>query len=242
MRQRQLIEKAVGPAPLYWQTFPELTGASGKKYIWKHHGDSGPLANMVALSPRQAPEHTLLALNRFCRAFAVPQERGELAGIWCPEPAAARGESPYLRVMCFDPDQLQRFTLEQVAGWFMQSNDRIYSATAPLAEFEISSALEAGKHPVEIPQAFAKLQELILVSPYPASHGATTAVMIVRPQERSAEVLPQPWFQPEEKDRGFQWIGRVTRDPVTGRLIGDGVRVRCFELTEDGTQLARWIE
>ena len=38
---------------------------------------------------------------------------------------------------CFDPDQLKSFSLAEIAGWFKHSSDRIYSATAPFADFEV---------------------------------------------------------------------------------------------------------
>ena len=41
---------------------------------------------------------------------------------------------------------LKPFPLGEVAGWFKQSNERVYAATAPLAEFEVSCALPPGTH------------------------------------------------------------------------------------------------
>ena len=246
MRQRHLIEKAVGPSPAYWQTFPGPTGADGRKYIWTHHGDAGPIAHLVTLNPRESPQTTLLALNRLCRAFAIPRSvgAGELAGIWCPEAAAARGEQPYLRMMAFDPGSMTAFTLDNVAGWFTQSNDRVYAATSPLAEFEISSGLAPGRHALDVPQEFRTLQEVILIAPYSAvaGDGAVCAIMLLRPRDGSVEVLPQTWFKAPEFDTTLQWIARATRDPVSRRLIGDGVRIGRFELTQDGTRLERWLE
>ena len=246
MRQRHLIENAVGPAPAYWQSFPQPTGAEGRKYVWTHHGDTGPIAQLVTLNPRQAPQTTLLGLNRLCRAFSIPRGAGagELVGVWCPEPAAARGEQPYLRLLCFDPDKLLPFALEAVAGWFVQSSERIYSATAPLAELELSSELAPGKHALELPEEFRGLEELILVAPYSAAanEGAVCALMVLRPGDSTVEVLPQRWFRAPEFDTSTQWIARVARDPLSHRLVGDGVRLSPFELNEDGTGLARWIE
>ncbi len=157
--------------------------------------------------------------------------------IWCPEPG-------YLRLLCFDPDQLASFPLHDVAGWFKRSQDRIYSATAPVAEMEISSRLAAGKHPVEVPSELRGIDELLLVGSCSAASkdDAACAILVLHPAAGEVTVLPQTWFTANEFDVGYQWITRVTRDPATGKIIGGGIRIRDFELTEDGTGLERWIE
>ncbi len=183
---------------------------------------------------RQEPNAALLALNTYCSPFLVPESR---LGIWCPEPG-------YLRLMCFDPDQLAAFPLSDVAGWFKRSQDRIYSATAPLAEMEISSRLTAGKHAVEVPTEFRGIDELLLVGPYPATSNddAACAILVLHPRAGEVTVLPQTWYTANKCDVGYQWITRVARDAATDRIIGGGIRIRDFELTEDGMGLERWIE
>jgi len=163
----------------------------------------------------------------------VPESR---LGIWCPEPG-------YLRLLCFDPDQLTAFPLRDVAGWFKKSQDRAYSVTAPLAEMEISSRLSAGKHSIEVPAEFRGLDELLLIGSYPAASkdDAACAVLVLHPQAVEVTVLPQTWFTANKFDVGYQWITRVTRDTQTGRIIGGGIRIDNFELTEDGVTVERWI-
>lgn len=209
-------------------------GASGRRYLWSYHGNEAEIEYLVTLRPRQEPSTPLLALNSYCRTFLLPVSR---LGIWCPEPR-------YLRLLAFDPDQLRPFPLTEVAGWFKKSQERIYSTTAPLAEFEIDSALPAGTHKLEVPPEFRGLEELLLVNSYPAltKDDAAYAVFVLRPGAGEVEVLPQKWFTRSQYDVGHRWITRVTRDPVSQRLIGDGIRIGRFELTEDGTQLERWIE
>jgi len=157
--------------------------------------------------------------------------------MWCPEPG-------YLRLLCFDPDQLAVFPLRDVAGWFKRSQDRIYSATAPLAEMEISSRLIAGTHAVEVPLVFRGIDELLLIGAYPAASNddAACAILVLHPRAGEVTVLPQTWYTASKCDVGYQWITRVTRDAASGRIIGGGIRIGNFELTEDGMSVERWIE
>jgi hypothetical protein len=95
---------------------------------------------VVSLGLIQEPDKPRLALNTYCRPFFVPPSR---LGVWCPE-----GRS--LRFACFDPDQLKTFDLAEIAGWFKPSTERIYAATAPVADFEIPLGLDAGMHKIEV--------------------------------------------------------------------------------------------
>jgi hypothetical protein len=160
-----------------------------------------------------------------------------LLGIWCPEPG-------YIRLLCFEPDRLEAFSLQDVAGWFKQSTERVYSSTPPLAELEISSRLAAGTHSIDIPEEFSGVSELLLISSHPARtrDDAANAILILRPREGQVEVLPQHWFTASRYDVGRQWITRVARDPVTQRIIGEAFRVGAFELIPDATDIARWLE
>ncbi len=236
--------------PWYWNAYPEPTGNSGRKYIWMHHGEEGPVGYLVTLAQRQDPTRPRLALNTYCRPFLLPVPAGDAGpppdaaarardwlGIWCPEPG-------YIRLLCFDPDALEPFSLHDVAGWFKQSSERVYSLTEPLAELEISSRLEEGTHTLEVPSAFHGLSELLLISSHPARtrEDAAIAILIVRPKDGQVEVLPQRWFTASRYDVGRQWITRVARDPLTHRIIGEALRVGTFELTQDATDVARWLE
>ncbi|HEY6938551.1 MAG TPA: hypothetical protein VI424_15435 [Terriglobales bacterium] len=232
-RQRELIENAIGPAPWYWKTFPAVEAGSGQKFEWRYHGEQGELPYLVTLGLSQEPHTPRLALNTYCRVFLLPPK---LFGIWCPEPRT-------VRLLCFDPDQLKAFSFVDIVGWFKQSTERVYSATEPLAEFEINSALPEGVHKVEVPEPFRALDELLLLNAYPAKNDEdpTCAVYALYARAGLVEVLPQNWFTRTRYDIGYQWITRVTRDPATGHILGDGFRIGSFELSEDGKQVERWL-
>jgi len=67
------------------------------------------------------------------------------------------------------------------------------------------------------------------------------AIFVLYPQAGLIEVLPQKWFTPREFKLGRQWVSRIARDPETHRLVGEGVRIGTFELTDDGRDVLRWI-
>ncbi len=157
-RLKDILQRTVGPTPWYWKTFPAFNSVSGQRFVWTHHGSEGPLGYLVTLGLEQEADKPRLALNTYCRPFFVPPSN---LGVWCPE-----GRS--IRVTCFDPDQLKAFDLAEIAGWFKPSSERIYSAAAPLAEFEVSLGLAAGVHKLEVPTELQTVEELIVPTSYPA--------------------------------------------------------------------------
>jgi hypothetical protein len=232
-RLRDLLSKAVGPVPWYWETFPAFRSQAGQRFVWTHHGAQGPIGNLVTFGLEQQPDQARLALNTYCRPFLVAPN---FLGIWCPE-----GRT--IRLTCFDPDQLKAFDLAEVAGWFKQSSDRIYSTTPPIADFEIPLTLPAGMHNIEVPAELQGVDELIVPTSYKAmsNDDPAFALFVFYLQAGLVEVLPQKWFTSSQYRVGQQWITRAARDPESHRIVGECFGMGTFLLEEDGCRLAEWI-
>lgn len=231
---RKILSTTIGPTPWYWETFPAIRSQSGQNFVWTHHGTDGPVAHLVTLGLKQETDRVRLALNTYCRPFPVPPH---LLGIWCPE-----GRS--IRLACFDPDQLKAFDIAEVAGWFKPSSDRIYAATAPIADFETALTLGPGTHKIEVPAELAGIDELIVPTSYKAmsNDDPAFALFVFYLRAGLVEVLPQKWFTAAQYRVGQQWITRAARDPESQRIVGECFGVGTFLLEEDGCRLAEWIE
>ncbi len=188
---------------------------------------------VVSLALQQEPDKPRLALNTYCRPFVVSPS---CLGIWCPE-----GRS--IRFAGFDPDQLATFDLAEIAGWFKQSSDRIYSKTAPVADFEVPLALGPGLHKIDVPPALAKLDELIVPTSYKATSpdDPAFALFVVYLQAGLVGVLPQEWFTAAQYEVGKQWISRAARDQESHRIFGECFGAGSFLLEEDGCRLDQWL-
>lgn len=231
---RQILASAVGPAPWYWKTFPPLRSLDSQHFVWTHHGEQGPIGHLVTLGLEQQTDHARLALNTYCRPFPVAPH---FLGIWCPE-----GRN--IRLTCFDPDQLKAFDLAEVAGWFKPSAERIYAATAPVADFEVPLDLSPGIHQIEVPPELQSVDEIIVPSSYKAmsNDDPAFAIFVLYLRAGLVEVLPQKWFTAAQYRVGQQWITRAARDPESRRIFGECHGVGTFLLEEDGCRLAEWLE
>lgn len=192
------------------------------------------MAHLVTLGLEQEPDKVRLALNSYCRPFLV---RPHSFGIWCPE-----GRN--IRITCFELDQLKAFDVAEVAGWFRQSSERIYSSTAPVADFETPLTLGPGTHKIEVPMELQTVDELIVPTSYKAmsNDDPAYALFVFYLQAGLVEVVPQKWFTAAQYRVGQQWITRAARDPESHRIFGECFGVGTFLLEEDGCHLAEWVE
>jgi hypothetical protein len=229
----RLVQSATGPSPWFWETFPEVRGGGMRHYHWIFHGQEEGLQSLVTLHGEGEPEKPRLALNTHCRPFLMPEHR---LGIWCPE-------GRQLRFVCFEPDRMQSFGFEEIAGWFSPSSERIYAATAPLAEFFAGTERPAGVYPLEVPEAFHTVDELLAPALYPSAdkNDPAFAIFVVYPQAGLLEVLPQRWITQVNYDIDAHWIARAVRDPESHRIVGELMRVGVFELADNGRDFSLWL-
>ena len=215
-RVREILSKTIGPVPWYWETFPAFRSQSGQRFVWTHHGDRRPGRASCHARTRAGTDKARLALNTYCRPFLVPPH---FLGIWCPE-----GRN--IRLACFDPDQLKAFDVAEVAGWFKPSSDRIYSATAPVADFEVPLTLARARTRLKCPPELAAVDELIVPTSYKAmsNDDPAFALFVFYLQAGLVEVLPQKWFTAAQYRVGQQWITRAARDPESHRIVGRVLR------------------
>ncbi len=216
-----LLSNCVGPAPWYWQTFPSIVTASGLRLDWAFDKEK----MSVALGAKERTGRAQLALGTYARPFLV---RSNLLGIWYP-----RGNEIFLH--CFDPDDLHEFEVKSVDLGDRGTRIPYFSKGTDLCSTRISVSLNQSVQRQSFPDLFASIDELLLIGGSPSGLPSSPACAIVsaRPRLGEVEFFPQRWFTAETFDIGYQWITRATRHPGTGRIIGDGIRIGPFILSED---------
>lgn len=227
---QELINKTLGPAPWYWQTFPAILGNLKNKYVWSYHRDKGKHSYLVSLSKLGDSQNIKIVLNSYTRPFLIHPHS---LGLWFIQ-------NKQIHLLCFDPEKMPSFNLEGLPPDFKSSQASHYTLANPVAEVAIPSTLNAGLHTTLFPEEFSSLQELLIVAPYTGGKAAY-AIFDLNPSLGEVRVMPQEWFTAAKFDPGYQWITRVVRNPETGKLYGDGIRIGIFELSEDGCHLAKWI-
>ncbi len=220
-----LMSDCVGPSPWYWQTFPPIITASGLRLDWTCEKKK----MSVGLGEKDRTGSARLTIGTYSRPFVV---RPNLLGIWYPS-----GNNIFLH--CFVPDDLDEFKVKSHNQGDPQTRIPYHVKGAALCSNRITGSLQQLNQRHSFPDEFTSIEELLLVCGSPAGSPSSPACAIVsaRPRLGEVEFFPQRWFNAQNFDLGYQWITRVTRRPDTGRIIGDGMRIEPFVLSEDGMNL-----
>lgn len=225
----QALQKTIGPAPWYWNTFPTITSSVGREYGWKFWGKEGVFAYLVLFYALDDPDNIRLVLNTYARPFCISPS---YLGLWFPQDQT-------IQLRCFDPEALPSFSLIDFPADFKKSTETYYAKERAKAQAEISCQFSEGEHDILLPDEFASIEELLIIAGYKGEHNVPYALFEVHPKDHKLIVRPQKWFTADRHDIGYEWITRIRRHPESGRLIGDGIRISSFELDEDGCFLSR---
>jgi hypothetical protein len=112
---------------------------------------------------------------------------------------------------------------------------------------KVPTDLAPGRRSLEFLEPFSDLPELLILAEglygraLVTSPGSRLAIFVIRPSDKSVTVIPQDWFNQGDYDFGYQWPTRVARDPESGRIFGEGIRIGAFRLNEAGNQVEKWF-
>jgi hypothetical protein len=225
-----LDDSVVGPAPWYWKTFPSF----GEGFEWQFAANAGseyPNGTPVlfARTDRDAAgKQPVLSVRIYGRVLRANDDHILL---WGP-----RHRQNDLLIETFELDQLR-----PIGGTEQSDDDRIWVTTAdPIDRVSIPAGLPAGRAPGQyIARAASTLAEVLMLADGPSPRDAAISVYAWSPAAGTLDVMPQSWFNEGNTDLGYEWITRVTRDPTSGHIFGDGVRMTPFELDARGRWLRR---
>lgn len=228
-RLESVISGFVGPAPVI-RTFPSLR-LNGVDHTWRTpEGPTGPVT--LVRQAGKSDEMAVLALPRYARPLL---RTNGLLLVWCP-----RGDLIYVDV--YDVLRLPVLGADADAASLPGA---AWSSVPALESVQIPARLR-GDESTRFSLPAADDGEVFLISSGWGSEPdrPATAIYVWDPMTGTIDVLPQRWFTSEAHDLGYEWIARAGRDQVTGRIVGDGVRVGKFELDasgEDVVEFRGWL-
>lgn len=124
----------------------------------------------------------------------------------------------------------------------------VFSNGGVIASTEIPIALLEGEHTHEFPAAMVAIPEVFVLVDGNVNlrrptrnESVDVRLWVLKPAAAKVQVISQDWFNSGNFDFGYQWVTRVARDPSTGRIVGEGVRLGAFVLDESGRHVERWL-
>ncbi len=233
---RELLKTAIGPAPWYWNTFPEITTKAGIKYKWNY--DEKKAEWIPYLEKVGENDCLLMGVDTYLRAFSLPT--GYL-GIWYPRSVPKPYEFLGVEFEFFDLEKLEKFTLIDIPKDFKKLKNPYFCKGNSLTKFFIPKNLKPGENNFKFPEVMKAMDEFVMVCGYPYEKAAYSILQLL-PKNNKVVLYPQYWFNEDECDLGYQWITRIIKHPKNGQFYGDGIRISAFELKKDGVSYSRVIK
>jgi len=227
------LDEAPGPSPWYLAEGARLTA----DFAWFHpKGEDG-----VTLLRRGSD--AVLALD--FQNYVLPLRSGRIL-IWHQLRADGLLSEP-IRMWVLELAALRPLGIK--AGNFRRAMDaggtpNLYRGEA-LAEASLQTTLVDVDIPHPFPKPIAELDELLLLCHSSAISAGDSwkqgdlALMVAHPKEQTLRLYPQDWYNNDPNmDYGYQWVTRAARDPQTGKVHGEGIRLGRFVLDASLRNLA----
>ena len=159
--------------------------------------------------------------------------------------AWSQGKAPLVNLVVFRPSLLPPLEAKfEVIERKMAATDSMMElAGQPLGSCALDTSTIEQDLVAEFPPELHHLEELLILCHSPAirgmpNMGADLALLIAKPNRGVFRLYPQDWFNTADLDFGYQWVTRVARDPKSGRVHGEGIRIRPFVLDDSLRRLA----
>ncbi len=240
---KEVIARAAGPSPWYLlSSGPKLKSRYGD-LTWKQAGETGFLVGKVLLA---TPEDKALAVFQMhCHVQALDQTHFL---VWLPE-EVSDDNIPVIKLLIFNADELEVIPdIESACQKMNENNTRVSYLNGKTSCLSISRELDDGKHEVVFPAQFKDLGELLMLA-HSTAGGKTSnftdqmnlALYVIIPEQNTVTVIPQDWFNKGRFDFGYQWPTRVARDPLTGKIFGEGIHLGFYVLDDSGREIEMWL-
>ena len=244
---RGSLANVPGPSPWFFRR-PGLSLPSSRGPLtWRGAGDDGAPSPITLLAtPAGEP---LLALGFHCYVEPLTPPRFL---VWHPEGKVGDDEhsaSAAVRFRVLDADTLTPIPdLAAALAAIDGEEANVVLAGPEVASVAVPTLLPDGRSQFDFPAALHEIDELLVLADSTANLAARDywmqmhlAIWIIRPRDGTIDVVPQDWFNQGNYDFAYQGVRRVARDPNSGRLVGEGVRLDAFVLDESNRRVAKWL-
>ena len=224
-----VIARAPGPAPWYLEQAGSDLSTPPQKLSWERDANAGP----TELMDGNRRVYALASIYSYVRRLNSTQ-----FVVWYKSGAPEVGKVTF---QLYDALSLRPMTDEQTSVARLTRSPFATAATL-LAEYSIPRSQPSGVQAVQFPPQFADCPELlVLVYNDNTWDNVGLDLWSIDPLNQQMKIISQDWFTDGPYDFGYQWITRVARSPITGNLVGDGIRIGAFVLSQDGSSFLEWL-
>jgi hypothetical protein len=239
---KDVLSSAPGPSPWYLKNAKALISQTHGKLSWVEIEEGN-----VALKTED--NETVAIIGMYCYVLPLSAERFL---IWFEESKESKGSivsSKSITLILINVNQLKKLSELGESLSDLKNKVKRYSLKRAIVfGGEIASATlqtnhDKGMYEFDFPNGLNEINELLILADSGNLQGQIDLrLMIVHPQQGNFEVFPQKWFNDGPYDFGYQWVTRVAREPITNRVLGEGIRLGYFVLDQTNNHVEKWLE
>jgi hypothetical protein len=231
---KDLFKDVPGPAP--WYVRPGSPTVEG--FEWQQTSALFPRRGKTLLVGSSG----VVAVIDFYVCVKVIDRSTLLA--WYQPRRQRKEESKPVCVTVFQPRLMKPFDseLSPIEEKMGRAELPLLLSQEPQAKVELTTTRIDEDLTVRFPDELKLLDELLILChssaiDHRADMKVDLALLVANPQLNIFRLYPQDWFNSADLDFGYQWVTRVVRNPRTGRVHGEGIRINPFELDDSLCQL-----
>jgi hypothetical protein len=232
-----IFDGVPGPSPWYvMQNGPHLPG-----FKWNRAGETEKTAGVVVLCGSGG---AVLALNFHNYVYSLDQDT---VLIWHQQYRPQEGPTDPVVLRLFRYREMEPLvgSLDEVCSAMKNAGLPFASSKPPFCEISIPTVVAGEKRRLMFPDELRGLKELLVLCHSSGIDDSVSwernniALLVARPAHGTYQLYPQDWFNGGEFDYGYEWITRVARNSQTGKVHGEGIRIRPFVLDDSLRKLAK---
>ena len=232
-----------GPSPWYLQGRGPIIDTKYGATSWESAGDDPVTAGKTVLHTERRKKLAVFDFQYWISSF---NRRFFLA--WHQRYESEKSHSTFpLTVQLFDPDLFSPFdSLEEVCRRMKAEKKTVYHESGEMLSFELPTVVAGEVQPFIFPEPISKIEEMLIPCHssgiiYDGSGRQNFGLLIARPSRGNFEIIPQDWFNTANLDFGYQWVTQFARHPRSGKIVGGGIRLSYFILSDDLRQVEQWV-
>ncbi|MGH7993984.1 MAG: hypothetical protein ACREDQ_10745 [Limisphaerales bacterium] len=237
-----LLCKTPGPSPWYLQGRGPIIETQFGPTFWESAGEGPIAAGKTVLKGGRRN----LAVFDF--GYWVSNFDSKFILAWHQPYEADKSRQTYpLTIHLFDPNLFLSFeSVEEICQLMKVEKRTVYHRGGEILSFKIPTVVAGELRTLTFPDPISKIEELLIPCHssgvvYEGTRCQNFGLLIARPSRDDFEIIPQDWFNTGNLDFGYQWVTQFARLPLTGKIVGGGIRISCFVLSDDLRQIDRQI-
>lgn len=232
----EIIESAPGPSP--WYVLKRDLGLRCSKGELRWNEAEAPEGH-IALQLQSLGGSHLALIDAYVTVTPLP-EHG--MALW--HEVGLRYRHPTIRdsvrIAGIDLDGVEPLRdVSACVNRMIRDGQAYYVTGGEIGQIAIPRGLDAGEFPFEVPESFrSSPTRLVVVGGGPQR---PPAIYEVKFGEGIVRSFPQTWIMSGEYDLKYQRLTRAAREPESGRIVVEGIRLGVAVLDEQGTGVDQWL-